>query len=200
MVSLISVEGTWVEISYKSIPKNRFEISPDAVKIDVRSSAGALVYAFTKPIRISYLEVRGEVQNLLEPAKKIGSKHPDDFLLRIGPVRAGERRLRFFERFFAAPWILELDQIASKVNRGFGYLDLYLVASLPGPEWTTRDHPSSDFIHETVALRLPKSGEFTLKKEFLKEDDLEALGLWLGADGDDSASSFQVKLNKIVLR
>ena len=65
---------------------------------------------------------------------------------------------------------------------------------VPEVHWLSSPYPY--LIHETIALVLAKEGSFELSRSY--ENSLPpSLGIWIGADGDDSGSNFEVTIEKL---
>jgi len=189
----------WTVLSFNDIPPNEVSVVDGALQIKVRGSASPLVYKLAEPTRITGVTVvaswNGELR-IPEGAAQ-GDENADDFVLKFGIVEAGERRLNWLQRSIAADWIKQLFRLAPKnsgVNR-VSYLSTTQQQELFG---ASRTHPLSDLLYETRVLYLDKPGRFVMTHKF--PEPVESLGLWVSADGDDTGSNFDLRLERITLR
>lgn len=190
--------AAWTRLSFNNIPANEVSVDDGALHIAVRNSASPLIYGFDKPLQITGVKVQaswsGELA-LPEGATE-GDKGADDLVLKFGIVESGNQTLNWLQRRIAASWIKELFKLAPKgsgVNR-INFLSATQQEALLG---TSRVHPLSDLLYESRVVLLDGPGPFELTQQF--EEPVETLGLWISADGDDTGSSFDLRIERIEL-
>jgi hypothetical protein len=186
----------WHMLRYGDTPANEISFSEKELRISVKSSASPLFYRFDEPLTLRSLAAEGEASALpqLPPTKEEGSPGADDFTLRLGVVMEGEEKLGWLQRLFAPGWLKRLTEILP--DRAFGGVR-FLTLSQKLPVGTARRHPKSKHLQEEVARQLASAGPFSFEKTF--DPDIRSLGLWVQADGDDTDSSFEVRLRSITV-
>ena len=186
----------WTLLSFNNIKPNDVSIDDDALLISVRGSASPLIYKFDEPVHISGITVTaswsGELR-IPEGATE-GDENADDFVLKFGIVEAGDRRLNWFQRRVAADWIKELYKLAPK-DGGVRRINFLSTTQRQDQLGESRIHPLSDLLHETRILYLDAPGPFVMTYEF--PAPVEALGLWVSVDGDNTGSNFDLRLERI---
>lgn len=190
---------SWTVLSFDNIEPNEVSANDGALHIKVRGSASPLIYKFDEPAHITGVTVvaswSGELR-IPEGATE-GDDDADDFVLKLGIVEAGDRRLSWFQRRLAADWIKQLFKLAPKdggVNR-INFLSTTQQQDMLG---SSRTHPLSDLLYETRILYLDAPGDFVMTHEF--PEPVESLGLWVSVDGDNTGSNFDLRLERITLR
>ena len=191
--------GPWTLLSFNNIKPNKVTISDDALLVSVRGSASPLIYQFDEPVHISGVTVTaswsGELR--IPEAATEGDENADDFVLKFGIVEAGDRRLNWFQRRVAADWIKQLYKLAPK-DGGVNRINFLSTTQRPERLGESRTHPLNDLLHETRILYLDAPGPFVMTHEF--PAPVEALGLWVSVDGDNTGSNFDLRLERITLR
>lgn len=192
----------WQILEYSNIPPHDIDFTPDGMTIIVRQSASPVIFPI-KPRTVSTFKVSAEITGELnlKPIPQ-GDKGNDDFLLRVGLVYEGEQTLNFIQRRFAAKWIRTLFDLAPK-GTGVERIQFFNAYSDPSLADTARVHPLSDLIYEHFVTYVPKAVGSELRKvqiEVRPKTDRRVLALWLSSDGDDTKSSFRVKIREIELR
>ena len=186
----------WTLLSFNNIKPNDVSIDDDALLISVRGSASPLIYKFDEPVHISGITVTaswsGELR-IPEGATE-GDENADDFVLKFGIVEAGDRRLNWFQRRVAADWIKELYKLAPK-DGGVRRINFLSTTQRQDQLGESRIHPLSDLLHETRILYLDAPGPFVMTYDF--PAPVEALGLWVSVDGDNTGSNFDLRLERI---
>lgn len=179
----------WEVLSYSKISANKISFSEKGINVKVRSSASPLIYPFSKPKSFKKLTVKGVLPGELNvPAGKQGTKGFDDFVLRIGLVIEGDKKLNFFQRSIAANWVKRLYSLASK-GMGVDRIVFYNVQDPKGAAFKERTHPLTDLIEERI-MWTSKKGEFLFEVNELPQEKI--LALWISIDGDDTKSEFEV--------
>ena len=195
-VSLSDTQA-WKALAYEGRTQHSLEFSADGLMISVRESAMPLFHRLAKPVQVRGLRASGTLEGAVRTtAAKQGTKGHDDYALRIGLVLSGPAKLSWWERRRAPGWIKEL---FARAPQGSGisevrFLNLGIASSTVGK---TRRHPSSQILHEEVVSAPAMNGEFSLRKVF--EQPVEVCAVWISADGDDTKSSFDVRLRELIL-
>lgn len=188
----------WEVLSYARIPAHEVAFEATGLRIDVRRSAGPLVYPLTKPLTVSRVRSEGSVStplSLSEPSQQ-GRPGADDYVVRIGLVEAGARRLGRLQRLAAAAWVKRLFALAPP-GTGISQVRFLNVAEAPEHIGNTRRHPLSDLLHEHVVTSVDSAGRFSIDHRFL--EPIPVLALWLGSDGDDTGSTYTVTFERLQL-
>ncbi len=192
----LTIPSGWQVLAYRAIPPNTVAFVPQGLTISVDQSASPVVYALPQSTLVTGLRARGQVSGRLQTTAALqGGTGHDDFVLRIGLVEAGSRRPSFVQRRLAPRWIRQLFALAPP---GAGieqirFFSLGLDASQIG--WARR-HPLSDLLFEEVVAVPDERGGFAID---LTLDPIETLAVWLAADGDDTGSRFEVRLEELTL-
>ncbi|MEQ8205830.1 MAG: hypothetical protein RIA65_06620, partial [Woeseia sp.] len=189
----------WTVLSFSKITANEVSVVDGKLQIRVRNSASPLILHFDEPVSLAGISVAASWSGELRiPAGAVqGEEGADDFVLKLGIVEAGDRRLNWFQRSIAADWIKQLFKLAPKsggVER-INFLSTTQQQALLGSE---RVHPLSDLLYEERVVHLARPGPFLLSKTFA--EPVEALGLWVSVDGDDTASEFDLTIESITLQ
>ncbi|MCB0377812.1 MAG: hypothetical protein KDD33_04905 [Bdellovibrionales bacterium] len=193
----LNQKGAWQDLAYRSIPKNQLVFSDQGLEIQVKKSSSPTFFPLPEPMKIHKISAKAKVSGggiQIPSGKTQGHKGFDDFPFRLGIVEKGDQRLNWFQRQVAPAWVLKLHSLAPE---GIGVKGInYIVATnqkkLIGQ---SRKHPLSDLIHETYVTMPNDKGEITIEKSF--DPPVEGLALWIGADGDDTGSSFDLVIEKI---
>ena len=188
----------WEQLTFSSIEANQVSFSDQGMQIDVNRSASPLIYPFdtaVKPGEISLtLQFEGDIQ-LAD--KQQGEKGADDFIFRLGLVVEGDQTLNFMQRAVAASWIKKLYSMAPD-GAGIDKIQFYNVYSDDRLAGKSRVHPLSDLMVEHFIAARPQDGRLQLT--FTPELDSPVLALWLSIDGDDTKSSYSVRVEEISLQ
>lgn len=197
MVPLDSAAG-WEVLNFSRIPPNEVTFGAAGLRIDVRRSAGPVVYPLAAPVTVSRVKARGFVsQPLALSAPGVqGQSGSDDYAVRVGLVEAGTRRLGRIQRVAAAAWVKRLFALAP-VGAGISQVRFLNVAEPGGPIGVARRHPASDLLYEQVVTTLDAQRRFVIDHQL--ERPTQVVALWLSSDGDDTASTFSVTLEQLEL-
>ncbi len=192
----------WQVLEYSGIPPHDIDFTPDGMTIAVRQSASPVIFPI-EPQIVTTLKVSAEITGVLrlKPFRQ-GDKGNDDFLFRVGLVYEGEQTLNFIQRSFAAKWIKVLFDLAPR-GTGVERIQFYNAYSDPLLTDTVRVHPLSKLMSEHFITYVPEAigNEFrTIQFEVQPETDRRVLALWISSDGDDTKSSFRVKIREIKLQ
>ncbi len=193
----LSDSKKWIQVEFDKIAKNSVTYG-EKLKTKVSSSHSPLVYSFGKVVQISKIYVKAKNTSLLqlhEGANQFSLEN-DDFLLKIGLVVPGKTRVKGVARWFAADWILKLQDKAPK-GLGMDYIQFYNVVQSQDLLGQERIHPKSDFFHEKNVYVQSTVGDFSFSVDLPRP--LPAYALWLGSDGDDTQSNFQIEIQSLQL-
>ncbi len=202
---VVPVDGLagWTSLAYRSIPANTVSIANEgsenaSLQIKVDRSSSPLVFRLDEPAFLSGFTVQATWSgNLLVPAGKTqGEEGADDFVLKLGLVEAGERKLNFLQRRLAPDWIVQLHDLAP-AGSGVRRISFYSTTRQEAELGKRRTHPLSDLLYEERVHYLEKSGPFELSYSFA--DPVKVLGLWISSDGDDTGSEFTLEIQNIDL-
>lgn len=142
------------------------------------------------------ITIRGRVEGTIhsDPAALWKPEAADKYL-RVGLVHAGGKPLGTLRRAAAPAWIRTLDDVLCADGRGPTRIDNLILA--PHAEWVgkARQNPGMKQVHERITAAPEKDGSFTMTVIF--DNPIDALGIWLMADGDDTGSSFKVTVTAI---
>lgn len=188
----------WQVLEFRKIPANTVAVNSGALDIAVDKSASPLVYKLAAPLTVTAVTVDANwagAINIPENAVQ-GEDGADDFVLKLGIVEAGDRRLNWLQRRIAADWLQQLFKLAPA---GAGVRRINFLSTTQQPELlgSTRVHPLNDLLFETRVTYLPSPGEFTMSYRF--PGPVDVLGVWISADGDDTASTFDLEIRRITL-
>ncbi|MGE4107337.1 MAG: hypothetical protein AB7F66_09000 [Bacteriovoracia bacterium] len=188
----------WFQIRYSKIPVSTYQFKGNSLLVDVKQSAGPLIYRLSEPKIVKRLSISGRFSDLpkIPEGSVQGDRKSDDFILRIGVIDEGKETVSGFSRLFAPSWLVDLVDHLTPKKAGYGGLRLFLISNMPGPLWTERSHPSHSSIHENIIRRIKSVGRF---KENIELDDFSkrSIGIWIGPDGDDTKSNFQVIIDRL---
>lgn len=188
----------WELLTFKSLPGHKVNFDSSGLKVEVSKSASPIIFPLKQAMDVSSIKVVGQLSKLLQlpEGKKQGDKGVDDFVLRVGLVVEGKKRLSWVQRQVAPQWVLKLHALAPK-DKGIDRIE-FLVADQTGVlKGSSRTHPLSDLLIEKFVWSLPKAGDFAL--DYTYAAPVRAGAIWLSIDGDDTKSDYQLILSKIVL-
>ena len=195
-IPLSDGEG-WQNLSFSKIPANKVTHSEAGLEVAVKASASPLIYPLKKPIQISSLSVKGEVNRLVKLAEVAqGEKGADDFVLRVGFVIPGGKSLNWAQRMVAADWVLKLFSLAPK-GSGVDHIYFLNLGQVEATKGREREHPLSDLIKEKNEWVISEPGMFELSANFSEPKTVAAV--WISIDGDDTKSEFVTKLKSLEL-
>lgn len=189
----------WKLLTYSSIPANSVTFDSDVMNLGVNNSASPVIYPLPQGLNIKGISFELFVDGKISLDKiQQGKKGADDFRFRIGLVYEGKETLNFFQRAIAPKWITEMHALAGE-GQGVDkiiFFNTYQDSSIAGQ---SRIHPLSDLLIEnfTILINSENSWQSVTVNEI---PDGKVLGLWLSSDGDDTNSSYNVKLRKLSLR
>ena len=191
--------AAWKVLSFRNIAANTVTVNDGVMNIAVDKSASPLVYKLAAPLTVTAVTVDANWSGALKlPENTVqGEDGADDFVLKLGIVEAGDRKLNWLQRRIAADWLQQLFKLAPPGTgvRRINFLSTTQQQALVG---SARVHPLNDLLYETRVTWLPSPGEFTMTYRF--PEPVDVLGLWISADGDDTASHFDLQIRRITLR
>jgi hypothetical protein len=194
----VGTEDGWRVLSYRDIPAHDVSFDKGALTISVRRSASPLVYRLPEPVDADTLLVRGRVDGTLDlPADVQGKEGFDDYVLRVGVVLSGSRRPSVLQRLFAPEWLKTLFGLAPD-GGGISEVQFFNVASDAAHIGRSRRHPLNDLLLEHVVTVPDAEGVFVI--DVAIDSPERVIALWLSADGDDTDSTFTVRVERIAIR
>ncbi len=185
----------WQNLEFRNIKPNKVEFGASGLTVKVDHSASPLIYPLPQTLSVrkihAELEIEGELKELTE-------EFPEDAYLRIGLVSPGSRQLGFFERQMAPLWIKRLFALAPK-NSGIDKIYFYNLTHREQWVGKSRTFPKSkDLLFETIVAAKPKGQRQMVFEHRLKEA-LSTSALWISIDGDNSQSTFNIRIRKLEL-
>lgn len=189
----------WQVLEYKSIPNHQVHFGRDGMTIMVKKSASPIVFPLPQMKTVTDVIVSGEIKGQLNrPGALIqGEKGYDDFRLRIGLVVEGSETLPFWKRWTTPKWVRTLFDLAPKgtgIDR-IWFLNMVDDKKLLGQG---RTHVLSRLIYEDFVWYKPNEGRFSFEHKL--KQPMRVAALWISVDGDDTKSSFTIKLKKLRIR
>lgn len=177
----------WLHLKYSNKPQNQVSFGSEGLGIQVTKSASPLLYKLAQPREVTAITAEGYVSAFPD-------LEPRDYALRLGLVTEGSRTLNWFQKLFASEWVKQLVELAP--GKGFGKIHFYVLSQ--GKEVGERRILSEgDAMEETIAASQTQPGDFTLAYAVTPPSTVSAV--WLQSDGDDSQTTFAVKLRKLTL-
>lgn len=191
----------WQLQAYSGIAPHHLSFGSAGLHIAVAASAQPLIYPLKEDFQARGLRVSAHARGLprLKAGLVEGAPGNDDFALRVGFVIAGRHTLNFFRRLFAPAWLRPLLRQAGE--RGLDRVEFFDVAqTLPsGEAWQSG---AAGILHQRVVKRLAPAAGSAIQDLSFEEHFATALpvsALWISCDGDDTASSFDVDLERVEL-
>lgn len=157
-----------------------------------------LIYPLEMPATVRSVRVRGRIVqgSLALPPGSQGEKGFDDYIFRLGLVEPGERTLNFLQRQVAAAWVRKLFELAPP-GGGISRIHFFNVGAEKAHLGRTRVHPLSDLLLEKIVALPAADGRFDFTH--VLERPLQAIAVWLSADGDDTKSRYTLLIEAIEL-
>lgn len=190
-------QSKWQVLQYSRIPPHKVQFTKAGLEMQVERSAMPLVHPLDKPIATKRIRVRGRVEGTLDiPAGKQGEERYDDYVFRVGLVEPGKRTLGSIQRRFVAEWVRKLYELAPP-GSGISGIQFFNVGMDKAHIGRKRQHPLSDLIREEVVALPRADGRFDF--EHTLAQPLQTIAVWLSSDGDDTKSTFTVRVEAIEL-
>jgi hypothetical protein len=189
----------WVRIQFSNVSPSVVTTDSNTLTVEVRDSVTPLVYFFPDEVRVQTVNFQGRTTGLptLPRGGEQGQRGTDDFVLRLGLVVPGKRKLGPFERRFAPVWLKRLFSLAPD-GTGLDHVSMLSVANAPPPAWKERVHPGfKGFFRERIVASLTQPGAFHVEAKL--EEPLDVVALWMCSDGDDTDSAFDITITRIRL-
>ncbi len=186
----------WQNLKFKSLPANQIQFTSAGLNVKVDKSSSPLVYRLKTVTEVKGFKV--EIEFLSGALNNPTDKWPEDAYLRLGFVVPGPHQLGTFERMMAADWIKQLFKLAPP-GTGIDKIYFYDLSSPTKHPWQTRSIPKSkDLMLETIVQSRPPEIK-TLTFQYGFSRPLSTVALWLSSDGDDSQSSFEMRIKSLIL-
>ena len=190
---------TWRLIDFGKIATNKLHHSEKSMTISVNESASPIVHQFKTPQKITGFKVRASLKTPLAKipdGKTQGQSNADDFILRFGLIAKGNTKLGWIERQMAPAWLLEMEKMAPQ---GMGVESVYFYSTCRDQRLfkKPRQNPMHSSLKEECLAFLTAKGAFVLQKQL--DTPIEAIGLWIAADGDNLKQSFELEIQEIQL-
>lgn len=190
-------QSKWQVLQYNKIPAHRVRFSEGGLEMAVDRSAMPLIYPLPKAYAAKKIRVRGRVEGKLAiPPGRQGEQGFDDYVFRVGLVEPGKRTLTGPQRWFAAPWVKKLFELAPE-GSGISGIHFFNVAMDKSYLGKKRQHPLSDLIQEEVVAVQRTDGRFDFEHTLARP--LQTIAIWLSSDGDDTGAKFTVHVERIEL-
>jgi hypothetical protein len=190
-------QGKWQVLQYRKIPPHKVRFASTGLEMRVERSAMPLVHPVAKPFATKRIRVRGRVEGMLDvPPGRQGEEGYDDYVFRVGLVEPGSRTLGSIQRRFVADWVRKLYELAPP-GGGISGIHFFNVGAEKAHLQRTRQHPLSDLIREQV-VALPRP-DGRIDFEHVLAQPLQTIAIWLSSDGDDTKSTFAVRVEAIEL-
>lgn len=196
-VPLSTPEG-WEILKYRNLKANQIEFGQNGIDITVNESASPLIRLFKPPLALKRLMIEGKTSGKLnlKAAAVQGESGSDDFVMRVGLVRPGAKRLSWTQRLVAPNWILRLYDLAPP-GTGIEKIEFLNVVQQNSLLGKSRVHPKSDLLTEAFATAVQEGGQWRIDKTW--PEAREILAIWIAVDGDDTKSKFQTRVRSIEL-
>lgn len=186
----------WTALAFSSCPTNTVRFDKEAIRIGVDASSSPLVWIAERPETWQKVVVRGQVEGHLHlPHGGPWAEGSDDAWLRVNVIEAGGRRLNVAQRLVAPDWMKWLDGRVGIAGKGVSGMRSFLLTPKVDHPGESRQRPDAELIRETLQSSPGLDGAFSM--EIVLDPPVEAAGLWLQADGDDTGASFEVRIDEI---
>lgn len=188
-------EENFQPISFPGIQPTNYEFADSTLTAKADKSASALIHPFEKVVTLKSIHFEWQSDGKLQIDSKEyeASKAGDDARLRIGLMLKGKAPLI---PFFAPSWIKKTREIMKLESDKM----LYLIAGAKHPSNSRWKSPYSDSI---TNISLPSSADSRLgwqKVDYMFEQNLEVVGLWIMVDSDDTNSSIKTSIRNLKLK
>ena len=188
----------WHAVQYDRIPANAVRHSESGLQISVRESAGAFVHLLSTNTALTSLSVRGRFTGELRvPQGQQGTKKFDDYVLRLGLIEPGPRTLNALQRRTAPGWVRSLFQWLP-AESGISRIHSFNLGNDAAQIGREVEHPASPFFHERIVAVPDADGRFAFTLKL--PAPIPTIGIWIGSDGDDTRSSFNVTIEQVELQ
>ena len=193
----LNQSSNWHYYTFDNIPANQVSHQKQSLSIEVSKSASPLLYIFPKEKSVTKISISAIANGTLPRFPKIaiqGSKAYDDFTLRLGLIIKGESRLNWLQRQMAPSWVTNMEKLLPD-NKGIKKVLFFTTCQQQNLFHKKRTHFLNSRFEEECVKLIAQPGDISFAKKL--EKPLQVLGLWIGSDGDQTSSQFQVQINKI---
>ncbi|MCI0535508.1 MAG: hypothetical protein L0Z50_09780 [Verrucomicrobiales bacterium] len=184
----------WHPVEFKKISVNVTAFATNSMTFRVENSASALVSPVTNAPRVTRLYVMGHVEGAWRSVAEKRFSRTDDMVLRVGLVESGPRRLNGFEQRVAPDWLKEFFRLMP-AHAGIAKVHFFNVSARQGTEEREPPRSGRQLVVEQVVTTPEADGRFEFTCPL--PQPMKAIAVWLGADGDDSHSSFVVTVERV---
>lgn len=188
---------SWDIIEYRNIKPNQTSFKSNEAHIKIDHSAGSIIHTLKKPTLIKNLKLDFSHKGNLRSNLTQGSDGFDDYLLRVGIIYEGDKTLNFFERRFAADWLVKVFDKAPK-GSGLSQIRFYNVISDKRIINKERVSPASKYMYEVFKFPSYKDSN-SIKIDLDLDTTKKVIAIWLCFDGDDSKSQVELMLSNLIL-
>ena len=189
----------WNHYQFSGIAPNSVQWQSDQIRIEVDQTASPLLYTLKNEVLVKTLNVKAQI---LAPFPKIptnraqGQRNADDYILRFGLIVKGDDRLSWLQRRLAPSWLVEMEK---QLPEKWGIEKVMFFTTCRQKKLLNQERShflSSKFAEKCVTF-LEREGAFEIDVALGNPENV--IGLWIGSDGDDLKSKFQLILEKIQL-
>ena len=185
-------KDTFKYVNFSDIPETTYTFENGVLEAKVKKSSSFLLLPFAQIKQVKSVQFEwqrsGEIKKRSAEDEK--SKKADDFYFRLGLIISGEAP---FIPFFAPAWVKSIREYAKLPSDHIKYL-VVGTSSKPNSSWVSPYSDSMDYI----SLESTKAGDWeSVKYDF--DTTQKVVGLWLMSDGDNSDSTFEVKVRNLNL-
>jgi hypothetical protein len=184
----------FVSVPFEKIPPTRFSNAGSNLLMEVDKSSAFLLLPFKEltPVREVSFDWRGDGKLNVKDAAEEMSKLGDDFRLRVGLIEHGPAP---FFSFFAPAWV---KTISKSLLFPTNHLTYIVVDSknTAGKIWQS---PYAKEI-ELIACKSQTTADGWQSCRYQFQPPLSVVGLWLMADGDNTASIFSTTIQNLSLK
>lgn len=181
----------WRSVTFAKIPPTSYDLRGAVLEAKVDKSSSLLVAAWDKPRRVRAIAFEWKTQGKLLTANADveKSKKGDDAALKVALLLHGPAP---FIPFFAPSWIKAVASLLKyPTDRA-----LNITVTKHVPEGTKWESPYTSSIEHVAVAGTLKADDWR-QAQYQLPQPTEAVGLWLMADGDDTASVFTTSVREL---
>ncbi len=181
-------------LTFRGIAANRYHATASTLKIEVDRSASFVFYPFDRiqPVDTVRFEWKKTGTLRVIDAAHEASKAGDDAVLRIGLMLAGPAD--DFPNPLAPQWMRQLKRALAFPSAAMDYL----IVDARHPDDAIWSSPYSDHVTMIAAPSQPLDSQWQ-RAGYTFTSPRQVVGLWIMADGDNTASTFTVWLRRLTL-
>ena len=194
----VLTSDSWELLSFDNVPRGDVEFSRGGIRVEVDDSATPLVQRFKFTKRVTSVKVSGFISGDLNiPEGSLWESGFDDAYLRFGLIEAGDVRLSPLQKLTAPDWVKRVDSLFSETG---GISKIHTFQVLNHDTWVGKErvNPANSLFYEKIISTPGDDGSFQIVAKF--EKPLDVVGLWILADGDDTGSRFEVRVESIKMK